>query len=177
MLIADVVPEGPAAKAGLQRGDVVTRINGQKMDSSSKLRNTVAVLGNGGKATIEFARGGKTLTATVTLGEMPATLGGVAKVDPNQGALGGLTLGSLNPVNREKYELPDRLKQGVVIMEVEPGSPSQSAGLKPGDVLVELNRQPIPSVQAFTQLYQKAKQNILLLVYRDGSTMYLVLRR
>ena len=62
-------------------------------------------------------------------------------------------------------------------MEVEPESPAHSAGLQPGDVLLELNRQPIPSVQAFTELYQKAKQNILLLVYRDGSTMYLVLRR
>ena len=177
MLIANVVPEGPAAKAGLQRGDVVTRINGQKMDSSSKLRNTVAVLGNGGTATIQYTRDGKTETAAVTLGEMPATLGGVAKVDPNQGVLGGLTLGSLNPVNREKYKLPDRLTQGAVIMEVAPESPAHSAGLQPGDVLLELNRQPIPSVQAFTKLYRTAEQNILLLVYRDGSSMYLVLRR
>ena len=57
------------------------------------------------------------------------------------------------------------------------GTPASSAGLKPGDVLLEINKTPIQSVQSFTTLYKNAKDNILLLVYRGGSTMYLVIRR
>jgi len=177
VLIADVVPDGPADIAGFKRGDVVLRINGKRMDSSAKLRNRIAVLGTGGKARIEFSRDGETQTVEVTLGELPADLGGVAKVAPDQGALGGLTVGALNPANRETYKIPDRLGTGVVITAIEPESPAHSAGLKAGDVLLELNRKPIQSVQAFTELYGKAKKNILLLVFRNGNTMYLVLRR
>ncbi|MDJ0763628.1 MAG: DegQ family serine endoprotease [Myxococcota bacterium] len=177
VLIADVVADGPADKAGFKRGDVVLSINGEKMDSSAKLRNLIAVLGTGSKARIEFKRDKVVKTIEVTLGELPADLGGIAKVAPDEGALGGLTIGALNPANRDKYEIPERLQTGVVITAVEPGSPAHSAGLKPGDVLIELNKMPIQSVPAFTELYRKSKSNILLLIYRDGSTMYLVFRR
>jgi serine protease Do len=177
VLIADVVSDGPADKAGLKRGDVVLSINGENTDSSAKLRNLIAVAGDGAKVSIVLTRGGRRQTMTATLGEMPATLGGVAAVAPDEGALGGLTVGALNSANRDTFDISERLNAGVVITKIQPDSPAAIAGLKPGDVLLEINRNPIKTVQDFSGLYRGSKGDILLLVYRGGSAFYLVLER
>lgn len=177
VLIADVIANSPAQQAGLQRGDVVVRINGKAVDSSAKLRNMIAVLGKGTKADVEFRRKGDTKTIAVTLGEIPDQSIGMASLAPNKGALGGLTVAELNPINRRMYHIPNRLQTGVVISDVIPGSPAHSSGLKAGDVLLELNKTTIQSVDSFTRQYNKSSGNLLLLVFRDGHTMYLVFQK
>ncbi|NOZ87236.1 MAG: DegQ family serine endoprotease [Deltaproteobacteria bacterium] len=177
VLISDVIKGSPAKKAGIKRGDVVISVNGTKVNSTGKLRNLIAMLGANAKARLKILRKGKKINISVLLGEQPDNMGISAKVNENQGPLGGLTLGSLNQVNRDKFNIPDKLKEGVVVTDVQQGSPSQFAGLMPGDVILEIDQKPIKSVSDFRKLYNNAKGNILLLVYRKGATMYIVLRR
>jgi serine protease Do len=177
VLISDVTGDSPAQRAGLNRGDVVLKVDGEVVDSTGKLRNLISIAGPDNKVKLEILRDGETKEVEVTLAQMPANLGGVAEIEPDEGVLGGLKLGAVNPVNKDKFELPEKLNKGVVVLEVDRGSPAARAGFRPGDVILELNRKPIKSVNEFTQMYKKAKGRILLLVHRRGSTMFLVLSK
>jgi serine protease Do len=177
VLIADVTDGSPAAKAGLERGDVVVKVRGEAVDSTGRLRNLVATAGKGAKVKVEVFRKGQRKTFEVELGEMPATAGGVAKIDKREGALGGLTVAGLSPALRDKFSIPKRLTHGVVVQNVAQGSPAASAGLHPGDVILELNREAIKSVEQFARLQRSAKGKVLLLIFRNGSTLYLLLSK
>jgi len=177
VLISDVTEESPAEKAGLERGDVVLKVNNEVVDSTGKLRNLISIAGPDKDVTLEILRDGDTKEIEVTLTQMPADLGGIAEIDPDEGVLGGLKLGAANPVNKDKFKLPEQLDKGVVVLEVERGTPAQRAGFRPGDAILELNRKSVKSVAEFTKMYKKAKGRILLLVHRRGSTMYLVLSK
>jgi serine protease Do len=84
----------------------------------------------------------------------------------------------ITPNLRARLELPPSVKQGVVVTGVAPGSTSMKAGLAPGDVILELNKQPVAGVQEFREAFNKAGQkSVLLLVYREGRTRYVVLSR
>jgi serine protease Do len=177
VLISDVTAGSPADKAGLKRGDVALKLNGEELDSTGRLRNLVASAGAGAGVSLEVMRGDRRLTLTVKLGEMPATAGGVARLDRGEGVLGGLTVTGLNEASRDKYDVPQRIGNGVVVQEVDRDSAAASAGIQPGDVILELNRQAVTSVEQFKSLYQAATGRLLVLVYREGSTMYLLLSK
>jgi serine protease Do len=180
VLISDVQPGGPAAKAGLQRGDVVIRINGQATDSTGRLRNIVAASGSGGKVKLEFVRAGKRQSVDVALGETPADAqSAIAPTERGSGSgvLDGLTLEPLDAQNRRRFQVPDRVSDGVVITSIQPGSKAMLSGLRPGDVILELNRQRVTSVQSFKDAYAKTRQNALLLLYREGATIYVIVKR
>jgi serine protease Do len=177
VLISDVTEDSPAQKAGLKRGDVVLKVDGEAVDSTGKLRNLISIAGPDKEVKLEILRDGDKEEIEVTLTQMPADLGGIAEIDADEGVLGGLKLGAVNPVNKDKFKLPEKLEKGVVVLEVENGSPAQRAGFRPGDVILELNRKPVKSVNEFTKMYKKAKGRILLLVHRRGSTMFLVLSK
>jgi serine protease Do len=91
-------------------------------------------------------------------------------------ALDGIVLESINPQNRRAFELDDALKQGVVITRLDPQSNAAHAGLRPGDVVLEVNRVRIDTPQRFQELYSKSKDRVLLLVNRHGATSYLVVK-
>ncbi len=177
VLIADVTDDSPADKAGLERGDVVVKIRGEAVDSTGRLRNLVATAGKGAKVKVEVLRKGQRKTFEVELGEIPATVGGVAKIDKREGALGGLTVAGLSPAFRDKFSIPKRLTHGVVVQNVAQGSPAATAGLHPGDVILELNREAIKGVDHFARLQRSAKGKVLLLIFRNGSTLYLLLSK
>ncbi len=177
VLIADVTPDSPAQKAGIERGDVVLKINGEQVDSTGRLRNLVATAGKGARVKVELLRKGQRKTLTVELGEIPATMGDVAKLDKDEGVLSGLTVAGLNPALRKEHDIPKRINQGVVVKSIARDSRAAQAGVHPGDVILELNRQIITNVQQFAQLYKNAKGKVLLLVYRQGSTVYLLLSK
>ena len=175
VLISDVDPRGPAHKAGLQRGDLVVKINGQTVDSTGALRNLVAASGAGAKVTVEYYRGNALKNLPLTLGELPSNLGGTGAVVGGTGQSGGMSLAPINPLHRKKFSLPERLTQGVIIERVDANSAAAMAGLQPGDVILELNRVTINSVSRFQQLYAAARGRVLVLVYRQGSAFYLLL--
>jgi serine protease Do len=179
VLVSDVEPASPADKAGLKRGDVILTVDGKKTNSSTQLRNLIAEAGANKKVELAILRGGKPQTLPVTLGELKSDKPEVNRESENGGrpeTLQGLQVEPITPQLRSRLELPSTLKGGVVITGVAPGSAGQHAGLAPGDVIVELNRQPIRGVQDFRDAYEKAgDKNVLLLVFRDGRTHYVVL--
>jgi len=84
----------------------------------------------------------------------------------------------LNPKLRQRLNLPSSVKQGIVVTGVAPGSPAGERGMQPGDLIVEVNRKPVTTVQDFMTVYkQSGTKGVLLLLYREGRTRYLVLTR
>ncbi|MBN1959915.1 MAG: DegQ family serine endoprotease [Deltaproteobacteria bacterium] len=177
VLISDVTEKSPARAAGVKRGDVVLKVDGETVDSTGKLRNLISIRGPDKNVKLEILRDSKKIELMVKLAQMPADLGGIAEIDQNEGVLGGLKLGAINDHNKDKYKLPEKLDHGVVVIDVDPNSSAASAGFRPGDVILEINRKEIKSVKEFSNMYKKAKNRILLLVHRRGSTMYLVLSK
>ena len=182
VLIADVQPNGPGAKGGLQRGDVVLSIAGQPTHSTGQLRNVVASSGAEQTVQVNVNRKGKSVSLDVKLGTMPDNLGRFAQKPSSGGgasssALDGVTLEGLTKENKQRFQLPDNVSSGVVITNVEPGSTAARAGLRPGDVVLEVNRQKVTTVQRFEQLYKDGKGQLLLLVNRKGNTLFLAVHR
>ena len=182
VLVSDVEPASPADKGGLQRGDVILTVDGKKTNSSTQLRNLIAEAGANKKVELAILRGGKPQSLSMTLGELKTDKPEAAKGEPSGArpeSLQGLQVEPLTPNLRARLELPSTIKQGVVITGVAPGSVAQSAGLAPGDVVLELNKQPVGSVQELRDAYKKPspKGGVLLLIYREGRTRYVVLGR
>ncbi len=174
VLITDVVPDSPAAKAGLQRADVITELNGKPLTSVAHLRTKIASAGIEAKMGLTILRESEILKIEVKLGALPGE--SVAKLDQTQGALGGLTLEPLTDQERRRQGLPKRIS-GVVIKEIEAGSAAAEAGLRLHDVILEINRHPVQNPFQFSAQYKQTKDKVLLLVYRGGSTLYLLLEK
>jgi serine protease Do len=182
ILISDVRPGTPAAKGGLRRGDVVLRVDGIAVSSTGQFRNMIAASGAGKKVTLEILRDGKPATVAVELGEMPDTEsaalpGGGPNAPQGGSALDGLTLQAITPEARRAFGIPDDVQSGVVITRVDPKSRAARAGLRPGDVVLEVNRAPVDTIQRFNELYSKSKDGVLLLVNRRGNNQFVVVRR
>ncbi len=172
VLVTGVNPESPAEKAGLRREDVITQIDGKPVESSARLRTLVASAGAAATVKLAVTRGGKPLEVTVKLTASPEEA--VARFERGQGALGGITLEPLGDEVRRRLGLPQRAS-GAVVKSIDPGSPGHGAGLAEGDVILEINRQPVLNPAQFAALYAKASRRVLLLVYRQGGMMYILL--
>ncbi|HET9933386.1 MAG TPA: Do family serine endopeptidase [Polyangiaceae bacterium] len=181
VLISDVKPGAPAARAGIKRGDVVVKIDGRAVTSSGSFRNQVAALGANHSTALEVYRDGKPQTVNVQLGEMPsadAAPGSHSGGPSGTGnSLDGLTLEELTPENRRALEISPEVQKGAVVTRVDPRSAVARAGIRPGDVLLEVNRVPVDSLQKFQDLYSKTKGNVVLLINRHGTTVFVVVRR
>jgi len=174
-LVGDVVKDGPADKAGIKRGDVVVALNGQSVDTANTLRNLVAQTDVKKTVSVGVMRNGKAETVQVTIGEQPAGEQATAAASENADKF-GLTVQELTP------QLADRLgytdEHGVVIADVKSGSPAEEIGLRQGDLIKEINRQPVESLAE----YQKAMsalekdEGLLLLVQRGDNTYYVVVK-
>ncbi|MCF8079885.1 MAG: DegQ family serine endoprotease [Desulfobacterales bacterium] len=178
VLIANVVEDGPAEKAGLQRGDVITALDGTPVKSAQELSRKVAGNKPGQRIELRVHRNGEKQTVNVRIGEMPdaegAREGGMEEVLPD--AKWGLTVQPLTPDLARRLGLKQN-EAGVVVTGVEPDSPAGKAGLTPGDLIQEINRKPIESREDLTQAIREAegKGSLLLLVKRGRNTFYVVL--
>jgi serine protease Do len=181
VLLADVQPGSPAAKAGLKRGDAVVKVDGRGVESSGQFRNAIAAAGANRKVSLELYRDGKLVTMPAALGEMPedaARAGGASPSgQPSQRDTDGLALSELTPEARRSFGIAEDAPKGVVVTGVAQNSAAARAGLRRGDVLLEVNRKPIASVRDFEDSYAKSKGNVLLLLYRRGATVFVVVRR
>jgi serine protease Do len=174
VLVAGVQQGSPAQRAGLRRDDVITHMDGKPMSSVVKLRNRVAATGPGNKIKLSLWRGGRQAELVVTLGELGGAA--VARLERDQGALGGLTVKTLDDKLRRALRLP-RGVSGVVVTRVQWDSHAEAAGLREGDVILEFGRQPVQSAAQFANLYLRASGKILVLVFRKGTSMYMLMQK
>ncbi len=176
VLIGDVQPGSPAAKAGIKRGDVVLAIDGKHVERTARLRNIVALAGSGAKIKLNLIRDGKTREITVTLGSAPgqrvARRGGKDKGDKRL----GLALAPLSDRARQRFGLSRNIKRGALVTRVVPGSHASSAGLEPGDIIVEVGRKPVKDVGDAIDRLKGAKGTILVTVRRGEHLMYRAIR-
>src|SRR6266498_3504780 len=179
-IVNSVQAGGPAERAGIKREDVITAVNNQPVADSNSLRNVVARTSPGTDLTLTDVREGREQQFTITLGELPVNAKPAADEGTNGGSSGsgkfGLGLEPLTPELAAQLGL-SRGEQGLVVTQLDPGGPGADAGIREGDVILEVNRQPVRSVSDFTAAVQKsASRPVLVLVNRRGTVVYLTLR-
>jgi len=171
VLVTGVMPEGPAAKSGLQREDVITHINGRPVDTSARLRNQVATAGDGASVKLRILRGRRRARSRSSSAPRPRSA-------PPRSTAARARWAAHRRANgeelRRRVGLPVRVG-GVVVKSIDEGSAAKGAGLQVGDLILELNRQPVANPVQFADLYRRASGKVLLLVVREGGTMYLLL--
>jgi S1-C subfamily serine protease len=174
-LVNSVMPGSPAEKAGLKQGDVILSLNGKAISDGNELRNKIAQTAPGGEVVIGFARGGSEQTAKATLGEFrpKPEAGGDRKdeAEPTAGKL-GVTLEPVTPQIAGELGLKNAAGS-LAVDEVEPGSPADEAGIQQGDVILEIDRQPVKTLEEIKIALGKAKNRpVLLLINRKNQTFY-----
>jgi serine protease Do len=173
VLVGDVSPEGPAKRSGVQRGDVILEVNGKPMEDSRQLRNTISMMDPTATVKLKLVRNGSPSDVTVKLGELPTDKEQAkSEQGSSEKALDGVTVENLDAQSARQLGLP-AATTGVVVTDINPSSPLASAGLRSGDVIQEVNHQPIKNVAQFEEAVRKAGGNPLLLVNRKGSTLFL----
>jgi serine protease Do len=179
VLVTDVTPNAPADRAGLQAGDVILKINGQDVPSSGELRNQVSSSAIGSKLQLEVQRGKKKLVISPIVAELPRTAEESTPKEESaapEHPAAGLRVAALTPQLRAELEVPDRIAQGVVVTGVAADSEAARAGLRPGDVIVEVNRRPVAAPKELADAYHSANE-LLLRVYRKPAFLYVILKR
>jgi serine protease Do len=176
VLIADVTQEGPAKDAGLKGGDVVTRFNGKEVANAHALSRMVAAAAPGTKVAVDIIRDGKPQSVKIAIGTMPQHPR-EAQASPEKPGTWGLAVQDITPEVAQSLGL-DADERGVVITAVQPDSPAADAELQPGDVIQEVDRQKVKDVNDFNKTLDKARpgQNLLLLIKRDGDSVFVVLQ-
>ncbi len=172
-LISDLSPDGPAAKAGLKRGDIITAVNGSKVADSRQLRLLIAQTKPGTVVQLTVLRDGTEMTVPVTLGTLPdQNEKSSTSPEGTPGGDRGITVESLSPQILQSLGLPPST-QGVVVDEVDPTGPASDSGLQRGDVIESVNGQPVHNPQELASAFASAgKESALLLVNRQGRTFY-----
>ena len=180
VIVSQVQPGSAAEKAGLRQGDVITALNGQTVNESNVLRNTVASTPPGTEVTLSLRRDDREQQVRVTLGEL--TVSAEARNNegpggtPNEGGQLGLQLAPLTPDAAAQLGLKSGT-QGLLVMAVDPAGPAADAGIRDGDVIEQINQQPVRSVADVRAALQRSGSNpVLLLVNRRGTTIFLTVR-
>jgi serine protease Do len=177
-LVTDVLPGGPAQKAGIESGDVIVEFTGKKVSDLGELQLMISECAPGTEATVKVFRDGTPKTVTVKLGELP---GMVARNTNNNrsrqnsptsattDALDGVTVDDLDPGARQQLRIPDAVK-GVIVTDVSQDSNAADAGLREYDVLTEINHHAVASAQDADNLREQAKtKRILVKIWRRSA--------
>jgi serine protease Do len=177
-LVASVTPDSPAAKAGIEQGDVITAAGGREIKSVHDLPRLVAATPVGSKLPLTIMRNGKERTVEASIGEIPQKVASEEReaAPPDSGKTGnalGMELLPLDPQLRRELKVPKDLN-GVVVGQVASGSSAGDLGIKPGDVIVSINQQLVTTPEnAAAQLKEAAARgNVLLLLNRRGMSEF-----
>jgi serine protease Do len=175
VVIGDVSPEGPAKTAGLMRGDIILGVTGKPVSDSNQLRMSISMMQPGTDVTIKYFRDGSEHQAIVKLAEMPTEVAKANSDEESSGgnkALEGVEVTNLSgSIARELGISPSA--KGVVVMDIDPASQMAESGLQKGDVIQEVNHQPVTNVSEFQSAIRKSASSPLLLVNRDGRTLFI----
>ena len=176
-IIGDVVQKGPAERAGLKSGDVVLEFNGKAVKDSRHFKLQVSRVKPNESVPVKVLRNGSTKTIEVTINELP----GSEKVAQNDTrnkedgeVLKGIAVSDLDAQTRREFSIPNGV-QGAIVTEVDGNSVAREAGLKPGDVIVEINRQPVKTAEDAVKLTESPKDKTTLLrIWSNGGSRYVV---
>ncbi|HUB00263.1 MAG TPA: Do family serine endopeptidase [Terracidiphilus sp.] len=176
-VVGQVVPDSPASRAGIKQGDVIRTFNGKTVENASDLQLDSSESTPGTPVTLGILRDGAPMTIHTTLGEFHTNgqeAGNSAPGEKGHVEL-GLTAQDLTPQLRQQLNVPDDI-HGVAVQSVRSGSAADAAGLAPGDVIMQVDRHPVTTVQEFQSQMQAipAGQNVLLLVWSQGGTGFIV---
>jgi len=176
-VVTQVEPDSPGAKAGLQVGDVITEVDGQKLNDSGELQVMISQKQPGTKVDLTVLRNGKTMQVPVTLEALGSH--GNENGTPSEStgkARWGLGLSNLTPDMREQLQLPSNV-HGAVVEQVQPGSSADNAGLQQGDVILEVNRHKVQTASDVQQDLSSIPkgQDALILVWSNGGNTFRVL--
>ena len=177
-IVSSVADDSAAARAGVKRGDVITTFNGQPVQDFNSLRNRVADMAPGAAASIGVIRDGRAKTLTVTLDEAEGSkqARSTSESASDDKAALGVAVAPLTPQLAERAGLP-RDARGVLIQDVNPDGRGADAGLQEGDVIVEVNRQAVQTVDDLRSALRKAGDKpALLLVSREGRQSFITVR-
>ena len=174
-LVADILKESPAQGSGLQKGDIITTVDGTAIGDVNHLRRVVAVKKPGVKVKLDVFRDGKIVPLEITIGTMPVTPPVADRDVRDREDMLGMVVKDIDEELAYKYRSPER--SGVIVTQVKPGSPAMRAGIAPGDVVREIERGPIDSVNTYTTAVGalKGRTRVLLLINRAGTHKFLVL--
>ena len=173
-LVADITPGGPADKAGIKRGDVIIYFDKKEIKEMSELPYIVASTPVGKLVTVEVIRKGEKKGIQVEIGELKEK--GEPRVVSEAKPKLGLTVQEITPELARNFGLSE--KSGLVVVQVESNTPAAEAGMKPGDIILEIDQVEVKDIEHFNQKIQEYKKGdtILFLMKRRGSTLYLTMR-
>jgi serine protease Do len=174
-LVSDVKDESPAGQAGLKQGDIITTYQDSPVEDAVALQRQVTKTAVGTKVTVRVIRDGHEKDFTVTIGEQPDTTK-IAKPETGETdyAFAGVAVQDLDRDTAKELGVKGKV-QGVVVMAVEPDSGAEKAGVMRGDVIREINRQPVKSGKDFEKVSAGLKkgENVLILIDRRGNALFL----
>src|SRR5277367_5813286 len=173
VVVGDVTASSPAQEAGVQRGDIIQELNGKPVADSNQLRMTISMMEPGTTVNLKLIRNGSPRELPVKLAEMPTETAKVKTGEEGvEKAMDGVEVSNLNPQISEQLNLPPSTK-GVVVADVDPASKMAEAGLQKGDVIEEVNHQPVKNVSEFQSAVRKGGSDPLFLVNREGRTLFI----
>ena len=179
VLVADVTPDGPAAAAGLRRGDVILSIDGREVKSTGELRNVIAAQQAGTEVRVAAMRDGKAVDFDVKLGELPVEAAENTETTKEPaGLLGGVEVADLSPQTRSKFDVSKKIRSGAVVTGLDPRSVAGRAGMRPGDVIVEIERKTVEGADDFQKAARRLEgDKALVLVARGDGTAFVLLKK
>jgi serine protease Do len=179
-LVGQVTADSPAARAELKRGDIIVAINGEPVNDANQLRMKIGMMAPNSTATLKVMRNGQAQNVSITLGEYPSKEERASLDNHGRNSSGadksldGVSVENITPETAQDLKRPASTP-GVVVSEVNPSSRAADAGLKPGDVIQQVNHQAVANVRDFSAAMGKSGKDdsVLLLVDRDGNTLFL----
>lgn len=176
ILVSEVVPDSPAAKAGLQQDDVIVELNGQTVGDTGAFRTQIAMTPKGKDVELTISRNGERVKKTVSVGEKSSEE--MASMSPSRGAAKEQSQGKLGigiqPLDSElAKQFGYEGKSGMIVTEVVPGSPAMRNGIRSGDLITEVNRKPVTNFGEFQAALKESKNGTTLLrVQNEQGTRY-----
>jgi serine protease Do len=182
-IVSGVMKESPAEKAGIKQGDVLLQFNGKDVEDTGHLRNMVSQSPIGSKVKVKLFRKKKEMEVEVTIAELPKKLGeaameeGPGEDQEESNALSGVTVRELTPELAKRFGIKEGTA-GVIVSKIDPGSKAFEAGIRPGDIVMQINQKDVASIEDYKNavLKLKSKERILLLIRRKGEDLFLTIR-
>ncbi len=181
-LVSGVMKGSPAEKAGIKQGDVLLSFNGKEVEDTGHLRNMVSQSPVGTKVKVKVLRQKKEVDLEVTIAELPKKLGEGPIEETGGGpeesnALSGITVRQLAPELAKRFGIGDG-ESGVVVVKIEQGSRAFEAGLRPGDIVLQINQKDIATIEDYKNAASrvKSKDRTLLLIRRKGADLFLTIK-